>query len=240
MTSFVIPSLLPPPLARDLNCRAMETLAGRLSTLDLTPLVVYDFDTVPASALPSLAEQFRVLGDAGWNLATTEAQQRALLKEAGALHRIRGTPYAVSRVLEILGLTASLAEWFATAPPGVPYTFTITADTLDQPDGSPPLDPVRWGQIARVVNFWKNARSGFGFMATSNSIALGTGVAMLAYGEETEAIAANFDGDAIGLPMLQAAIAVGSEAAAITATMVDTGPSVLGMPLPVTMNTGTP
>lgn len=213
MTQFVDPSLLPPPLARDLNCRALESLAGRLSALDLTPLVVYDFDTVPVSALPALAEQFRMLGDAGWNLATTEAQQRALLKEAGALHRIRGTPYAVSRVLEILGLTASLTEWFATTPPGAPYTFTITADTLNQPDGSPPLSPQRWNQIARVVNFWKNARSGFGFAATSSAIALGTGIAMVVGGEESNEITAGFD-----------------------ASWVRT-PQVVGMPLPIEMST---
>lgn len=70
---YIAPSLLPPPLANDRNCQVLETLASPMVQIDLTPLVVYDFDTVPVSALPSLAEQFRMLGDAGWNLATTEA-----------------------------------------------------------------------------------------------------------------------------------------------------------------------
>lgn len=211
MTDFVSPSLLPPPLARDLNCRAVETLAARVSALDLTPLVVYDFDTVPASALPSLAEQFRMLGDAGWNLATTEAQQRALLKEAGALHRIRGTPYAVSRVLAILDVNATTVEWFQDTPPSAPYTFAINADTTDQPDGAPALDLARFGQIARVVNYWKNARSLFGFRLSSDGLSLGTGVVMVVEGEEAASITANFVGDAIGLVSPAAYVAGGEQ-----------------------------
>ncbi|MGH8782053.1 phage tail protein I [Paraburkholderia sp.] len=211
VTGFVNPTLLPPPLARDLSCRALEAVAARISSIDLTPLVVYDFDTVPVSALPSLAEQFRMLGDAGWNLATTEAQQRALLKEAIALHRIRGTPYSVSRVLAILGVNASIVEWFTTTPQGAPYTFTITADVLDQPVDAPPLDAARWGQIARVVNFWKNARSAFGLSSTSAAIALGTGVTLVASGAAGTRISAVFDADAIVFTLPAATIAGGAE-----------------------------
>jgi len=193
VADFVSPSLLPAPLVRDLNCRALETVAARVSGIDLTPLVVYDFDTVPESALPALAEQLRMLGDAGWNLAATVVQRRTLLKEAGALHRIRGTPYAVHRVLEILSVSASIIEWFEANPQASPYTFVISADTLEQPNGAPALDLARWGQIARVVNFWKNARSGYQLQATSAGIGLGTGVIMVAYGDEPGDIFANID-----------------------------------------------
>ncbi|MEX3629052.1 MAG: phage tail protein I, partial [Burkholderia sp.] len=154
MGDFVMPSLLVPPLARDLNAHALETAGARALSIDLTPLLVADFDTVPASALPALAEQWRMLGDAGWNLAATEAQQRALLKEAGALHRMRGTPWAVMRVLEILGLTGTFTEWFNMQPLGAPYTFTISLDVQDQAAGLPPLDMARWALIARLINFW--------------------------------------------------------------------------------------
>ena len=211
MDEFVDPTMLPPPLARDLSCRALEAIAADISQIDLTPLLVYDFSTVPASALPSLAEQFRMLGDAGWSFAVTEDQQRALLQEAIALHRLRGTMYTVERVLEILGVTATVTEWFETHPQGTPYTFTISADTLDQPAGSPPLDATRWGQIARVANFWKNARSSFSFTASSASIAFGTGVTMIAGGNTNEAITATFDGDALGLTLPAAYVAGGAE-----------------------------
>ncbi|MEX3690078.1 phage tail protein I [Paraburkholderia sp. BR14263] len=218
MADFASPSLLPPPLARDLTCRATETLGARMSAIDLTPLLVYDFDTVAASALASLAEQLRVLGDAGWNLATTEAQQRALLKSAIKLHRMRGTSYAVTRALEILGVNADTVEWFEDTPQRAPYTFAVDIDTTNQPADAPLITLDRWAQIIRVVNYWKNARSGFSVRLSSTGLALGMGVVMVACGEESEAITANFDGDAIGLALPAATVATGTERQIIGAT----------------------
>ncbi|MDR1709999.1 MAG: phage tail protein [Candidatus Accumulibacter sp.] len=95
--------LAPPPLARDERFRALGDLAGRLSEIDLSPLLVYLVDTVAESALPYLAEQFHVLGAEGWRLATTEAQRRALLARAIALHRTKGTPWSIREALKALG-----------------------------------------------------------------------------------------------------------------------------------------
>jgi len=161
MADFVEPSLLVPALRNDLNMRALETLAARLSGLNLAPSVLYDFDHVEASALIHLAEQFNVLGDAGWDIANTEAKKRALLKEAVALHRIKGTPYAVKRSLELLGVNATVTEWFQTTPKGQPYTFILDAQVTDQPAGAPAIDAARTDQIKRVVSFWKPASRHF-------------------------------------------------------------------------------
>ena len=169
MAKFIEPSLLVPALRNDLNMRALETLSSRLSALDLAPTVLYDFDHVEASALIHLAEQFNVLGDAGWDMASSgasagansEAKKRALLKEAIALHRIKGTPYAVKRSLELLGVNATVTEWFQTAPQGVPHTFVLDALVTDQPAGAPAIDAARTDQIKRMVIFWKPARSHF-------------------------------------------------------------------------------
>ena len=161
MADFVEPSLLVPALRNDLNMRALETLAARLSRLNLAPSVLYDFDHVEASALIHLAEQFNVLGDAGWDMANTEAKKRALLKEAVALHRIKGTPYAVKRSLELLGVNATVTEWFQTTPKGQPYTFILDAQVTDQPAGAPAIDAARTDQIKRVVSFWKPASRHF-------------------------------------------------------------------------------
>jgi P2-related tail formation protein len=102
--TFVKPSLLPPPLRRDLNFRALETLNAEASNLSLRPIVVYDFEHVEASALPHLAEQFNVLGDLGWELADTEAKKREYLKEAIALKRLKGTPFAIREIFRLLQL----------------------------------------------------------------------------------------------------------------------------------------
>ena len=104
MTTFVKPSLLPPPLRRDLNFRAQEALNATTSKLPLRPIVVYDFGHVEASALPHLAEQFNVLGDLGWELADTEAKKREYLKEAIALKRLKGTPFAIREIFRLLQL----------------------------------------------------------------------------------------------------------------------------------------
>lgn len=215
--SLVDPTLLPPPLARDLSSRVLEAIANQRLQIDLTPLVVYDFDTVPVSALPSLAEQYRVLGNAGWGFASTEDQQRALLKEAIALHRIRGTPYAVTRVLAILGLNADFTEWYETQPQGVPYTFTITLDTLNQPDGSPQLDLTRLAQVAALVNYWKNARSAFSFSLISSSTAMGMGISMTAGGQASTSLQADFDGDELTMSSFVALNAGGADSQAIGA-----------------------
>ncbi|MGP8432045.1 phage tail protein I [Paraburkholderia fungorum] len=161
MADFIEPSLLPPPLRRDLNCRTLETIAARLSALDLTPLVLYDVDKVPASLLPHLAEQFNVLGDAGWDVADTDDERRALIREAIALHKLKGTRYAVQRALDLMGVVAVIVEWWQRNPQGVPHTFSIMVQLKDQPIGAPPIDASRVDQVRRVVTFWKPARSHF-------------------------------------------------------------------------------
>jgi len=215
---LVDPTLLPPPLARDLSCRALEALGARLGGIDLMPLVVVDYDTVPASALPSLAEQLRMLGDAGWVFAADEAQQRALLKGAVSLHRRRGTVWAIKYALSLLNVNATVSEWFEQSPPGAPYTFALSVDPLDQPEGMPLLDLARWGDVARVVNYWKNARSLFSVAAQSENIGLGLLIAMTAAGREAGEIEADFVPIGIKFPLLFAMAAAGREDSTVTAT----------------------
>lgn len=96
-------SLLPPSLAGDPRFAALESLTGRLSSLDLLPLLVYLIDTVDASALSWLAEQFSLLGADGWSLAESEEARRNLIKSAIELHRYKGTPWAIREVIRRLG-----------------------------------------------------------------------------------------------------------------------------------------
>lgn len=161
MSEFIEPSLLPPPLRRDLSMRALETVAARLSLLDLTPLVLYDVDNVPASLLPHLAEQFNVLGDAGWDVADTDDERRELIKEAIALHRLKGTRYAVQRALDLMGVAALITEWWQRDPKGAPHTFSIAVSLKDAPAGSGAIDAQRIEEVQSAVRFWKPARSHF-------------------------------------------------------------------------------
>ncbi|WP_432719831.1 phage tail protein [Jeongeupia wiesaeckerbachi] len=96
--------LLQPPLASDARFQVLGDLASRLNDIDLSPLLVYMIDSVDASALYALAEQFSLTDSDGWALAETETAQRALIKRAIEIHRYKGTPWAVREVFRLLGL----------------------------------------------------------------------------------------------------------------------------------------
>jgi hypothetical protein len=80
-----------------------KVIAERFDSIDLTPLMVYLAQVVPADVLPHLAQQLDVLGYKGWLLATTEAERRSVI--AGAIERKRysGTPWAVKEALKSVG-----------------------------------------------------------------------------------------------------------------------------------------
>ena len=50
-----------PPSINDTRSQALMDLVERLGEIDLTPLLVYRIDSVPAAALPFLAWQFDIL-----------------------------------------------------------------------------------------------------------------------------------------------------------------------------------
>lgn len=80
-----------------------EALKAEVASLDLGSLLVYFIDTVDASAIPHLADQFDVLGWKGMKLAQTEADQRELIKRAIELHRYKGTEWAIKEALKSIG-----------------------------------------------------------------------------------------------------------------------------------------
>lgn len=82
-----------------------DMVKARFEGLDLSALLVYVVDSVPAEALYYLADQFDVLGWKGWNLAQTEADRRALIKKAIELHRYKGTIWAIKQAVRSVGFT---------------------------------------------------------------------------------------------------------------------------------------
>jgi len=80
-----------------------EMAAERFAELELEAVLVYLIDIVKATALPALGSQLDVMGFKGWLLATTEAERRALIKNAIELHRYKGTPWAVKEAIKRFG-----------------------------------------------------------------------------------------------------------------------------------------
>ncbi|MDM8214707.1 phage tail protein I [Desulfovibrio piger] len=145
--------LLQPSLQGDSRMENLARLIARLSALPVSVPIVNLFDRVDASALASLAEQFHVMGDEGWNLAGTEAARRALLKRAIELHRHKGTPWAVRTALETaLPTEATIKEWFAYD--GDPFFFRVRLDVSELG-----LDESGMTSAARLIFDYKNVRS---------------------------------------------------------------------------------
>ncbi|WP_194207255.1 phage tail protein I [Superficieibacter sp. 1612_C1] len=145
--------LLPPPLASDERFSILANIAAeRFARLDLTALLVYLVDLVDASALPSLAEQFHVQGLEGWLFASDEQEKRELIKQAIELHKYKGTPWAVRRVLEILSLPSTIAEWFEYG--GKAYFFKVEIDLINQG-----MDENLFNNLVNLIHEYKNVRS---------------------------------------------------------------------------------
>ena len=126
----------------------------RLDNIQLDKLLVYVIDSVDASALPYLAEQFDVLGYKGYRLAGTAADRRELIKRAIELHRYKGTLWAVKEALKSIGFTdVAITEGSAGgfdhwAKFGIELTnenVQINADSFDE--------------LTEMVLEYKNARS---------------------------------------------------------------------------------
>lgn len=77
--------------------------AKRLDSIDLTVLLVYLVEMVPASALSSLAKQFDLLGYKGYSLATNDEEKRKVIINAIERKRYSGTPWALKEALKSVG-----------------------------------------------------------------------------------------------------------------------------------------
>ena len=156
------------PRFADVRIQAYDAVVSRLQALDLDVLSIYDIDQVDVAALYDLADQFNVLGLRGWLLAGTEQQRRDLIKEAIQLHQTAGTPFAIKRVMALVGYpNATIKE-----NPGNFYDSEWTYDGTRVYSGAQlgefvvTLDPQQskvTGEIidliVALINEWKNARS---------------------------------------------------------------------------------
>ncbi|MFZ8785022.1 phage tail protein I [Thermocrinis sp.] len=97
--------------------------------------------------LDLLAWQFHI---EGYEQAQTIQDKRNLIKNTIELHRYKGTPYAIKKVFESLGLDASLQEWFDYD--GNPYKFKVLVKNIIQ-------DEDTYIRFTKLINEYKNVRS---------------------------------------------------------------------------------
>lgn len=143
----------PDVIALDARFGPLSALVTRLQDLPVEKLLVYLVDAVDAQLLPELGRQFHVTGIEGWHLANTDEARRALVKRSIALHRKKGTPWALKEALKTSGIDASVTEWWQQAPAGAPFTFTV-----DVAAGQVAArDPDAFDAVQRHVDEWKPA-----------------------------------------------------------------------------------
>ncbi|MGQ6606566.1 phage tail protein I [Serratia sp. IR-2025] len=117
-------SLLPPgssPLER----RAAEACSA-VSDLNVPLRDLWNPDKCPVVFLPYLAWAFSV---DRWDEKWPAAEKRKAVKDAFYIHRRKGTVAAIRRVIENMGYSMSIEEWWQVADPA--GTFRLTIDVME-------------------------------------------------------------------------------------------------------------
>lgn len=142
MTSALLPSSIADP-----RFRALAGLLDRALPLDVLDLL-QDPKLCVASAIPCLGDQLGVR-DPAWHLLSGDAARRALIEQAIALQKTRGTPAGMKAALAAVGLpNVRIIE----------RTKTWAHFRLEWPAGSPPLTPKDISLLLPLVEAWKPTR----------------------------------------------------------------------------------
>jgi phage tail P2-like protein len=112
--------VLVPATAPDL-ARAIDAVEARLFRLPVHR-ISKDPRTVDEDLLDHLAWEASV---DSWNLGWAPDVKRRVIAASEEVHLLKGTPYAVRRAVEAIGLRVDLEEWWQIAPPGAHGTFTV-------------------------------------------------------------------------------------------------------------------
>lgn len=140
--------------------RALESVTKRATILPVDIAAVWDPIACPADLLPWLAWALSV---DTWDSDWPEATKRALIANSVQIHRTKGTVSAIERVMDALGVTAELHEWFDYG--GVPHTFRLTAwaNANLVPDAEIILNPVLYRTLQHSIDNVKPVRSHYDF-----------------------------------------------------------------------------
>lgn len=140
-------SLLPPNATPEE--RSLSDGVARISDVPVTLRELWNPDTCPESLLPWLAWALSV---DTWHADWSEEKKRQVIKSAIAVHRRKGTPYAVEEAFKAVNISARVEEWPEYG--GDPYKFKLAVDVLDEG-----LDEAAYSTINQVISQTKNVRS---------------------------------------------------------------------------------
>jgi len=92
----------------------------------------------------------------GLALAKTKEEKIALIEAAVELHMYKGTPYAIERLLEVIGLNGDVQEWFQYT--GDPFHFKVELATTNISNDTLTI-------LRQLIQEYKNKRSWLDFIA---------------------------------------------------------------------------
>ncbi|STW05287.1 putative prophage tail protein [Klebsiella grimontii] len=118
-------SSLLPPGSSALERRLVQACSG-ISDLNVPLRDLWNPWKCPAKFLPYLAWAFSV---DSWDESWSDAEKRSVISEAFWLHQRKGTVAAIRRVIEKMGYSMSIAEWWEVADPA--GTFWLEVDVND-------------------------------------------------------------------------------------------------------------
>lgn len=110
---------------------------------------LWNANVCPTALLPWLAWALHV---DHWDNAAAEEQKRATILASVAIHRKKGTLWALKKALSTLGLGANVTEWFEYG--GEPFHFRV--DMQLEARG---IDESTFDAMVELVTEFKNARS---------------------------------------------------------------------------------
>ncbi|HBR5969596.1 TPA: phage tail protein I [Klebsiella pneumoniae] len=134
-------SSLLPPGSSALERRLAQACSG-ISDLNVPLRDLWNPWKCPAGFLPYLAWAFSV---DSWDESWSEQEKRTVISESFRLHQRKGTIEAIRRVVEKMGYSFSIAEWWKVADPA--GTFRLEVDVNDIGITSRILD-----ELTRLVN----------------------------------------------------------------------------------------
>lgn len=108
-------------------------------------------DTCPAHLLPWLAWAFSV---DEWQDGWTEAEQRAVIRNALFIHQHKGTLAALKRAVEPLGYIIKITEYRQAKDTTAPFSFSLDVAVTDKG-----INETIYQQLERLVMAYKNVRS---------------------------------------------------------------------------------
>jgi phage tail P2-like protein len=144
----VTASLIPRGILDERNV-GLASVIDRLDDVPMSALdQLYDPTVCQEGALPFLARQLGVY-DMEWVLAATPAARRRLVQNAIALQKLRGTPWALKRALEVVGWPGLVIQ---------ERTSTWASFKVTQPLCGKPMTDADLALLLPTIEAWKPAR----------------------------------------------------------------------------------